>query len=135
MLASGQNAPVTHPSRRTIVSFHAHPDDEALLTAGTLAKAAAQGHRVVLVTATAGEVGLASSAFGTADTLAGHRLEELRRSAEAIGPNGSNCSGTPTRGCTGRWSRPVPPSRSPGPTWARQPRDWPPSSNRSRRTC
>ena len=67
------------------MSFHAHPDDEALLTAGTLAKAAAQGHRVVLVTATAGEVGLASSAFGTADVLAGHRLEELHRSAAAIG--------------------------------------------------
>jgi LmbE family N-acetylglucosaminyl deacetylase len=67
------------------VSFHAHPDDEALLTAGTLAKAAAQGHRVVLVTATAGEVGLASSAFGTADVLAGHRLAELHGSAEAIG--------------------------------------------------
>ena len=67
------------------MSFHAHPDDEALLTAGTLAKAAAQGHRVVLVTATAGEVGLAASSFGTADELAGHRLAELRRSAAAIG--------------------------------------------------
>ena len=67
------------------MSFHAHPDDEALLTAGTLAKAAAQGHRVVLVTATAGEVGLASSSFGTAEVLAGHRIAELHRSARAIG--------------------------------------------------
>ena len=41
----------------TLVCFHAHPDDEALLTAGTMAKAAAAGHRVVLVVATRGEVG------------------------------------------------------------------------------
>ncbi len=27
----------------TLVSFHAHPDDEALLTGGTLARAAAAG--------------------------------------------------------------------------------------------
>jgi LmbE family N-acetylglucosaminyl deacetylase len=76
-----QNALVT----ATIVSFHAHPDDEALLTAGTLARAAAAGHRVVLVTATAGEVGLASARFGSAAELAQHRLAELHRSAAAIG--------------------------------------------------
>lgn len=70
---------------RTIVSFHAHPDDEALLTAGTLARAAAQGHRVVLVTATAGEVGLAASEFGQGARLAARRLTELHRSADAIG--------------------------------------------------
>ena len=34
---------------RTLVAFHAHPDDEALLTAGTMARLAAEGHRVVLV--------------------------------------------------------------------------------------
>ena len=39
---------------RTLVAFHAHPDDEALLTAGTMARAAAEGHRVVLVLATDG---------------------------------------------------------------------------------
>lgn len=44
----------------TVVAFHAHPDDEALLTGGTLARAAAEGHRVVLVTATLGEAGLTS---------------------------------------------------------------------------
>ena len=35
----------------TLVAFHAHPDDESLLTGGTLALAAAAGHRVVLVVA------------------------------------------------------------------------------------
>lgn len=46
---------------RTLVFLHAHPDDEALLTAGTMARAAAEGHRVVLVVATAGEAGLAAA--------------------------------------------------------------------------
>jgi len=40
----------------TIVSFHAHPDDEAILCGGTLAKAASEGHRVVVVTATQSSV-------------------------------------------------------------------------------
>lgn len=69
----------------TIVSFHAHPDDEALLVAGTLARAAAEGHRVVIVAATAGDVGLAASTYGTGGTLAAHRLAELAESAAAIG--------------------------------------------------
>jgi LmbE family N-acetylglucosaminyl deacetylase len=67
------------------VSFHAHPDDEALLVAGTLARAAAAGHRVVLVTATDGGAGLAASRFGTDQQLAGHRMAELHASARAIG--------------------------------------------------
>ncbi len=41
----------------TLVSFHAHPDDEAIGCGGTLAKASADGHRVVVVTATRGEHG------------------------------------------------------------------------------
>lgn len=67
----------------TLVAFHAHPDDEALLTSGTLAKAAAEGHRVVLVVATDGALGLTS-----ADLQAGlgdRRLAELQRSATALG--------------------------------------------------
>ncbi|GAA1529083.1 PIG-L family deacetylase [Dactylosporangium maewongense] len=69
----------------TMVSFHAHPDDEALLTAGTLARAAAEGHRVVLVVATAGGAGLASSAVLAEGPLARRRLAELHASAEALG--------------------------------------------------
>ena len=46
----------------TIVAVNAHPDDEALLQAGTLAKAAAAGHRVVLAVATDGDQGLTSTA-------------------------------------------------------------------------
>ncbi|HEV7209336.1 MAG TPA: PIG-L family deacetylase [Mycobacteriales bacterium] len=67
---------------QTVVVFHAHPDDEALLTAGTMAKAASEGHRVVLVVATDGGAGL--SADAGAD-LAGRRRAELHASARALG--------------------------------------------------
>jgi LmbE family N-acetylglucosaminyl deacetylase len=68
----------------TMVAFHAHPDDEALLMAGTLARAAAEGHRVVLVVATAGEAGLVRGG-GTGPALASRRLAELEQSAAALG--------------------------------------------------
>ena len=70
---------------RTVVVFHAHPDDEALLTSGTMAKAAAAGHRVVLVVATDGALGLASDEFGTPEQLAQSRWQELLTSAQALG--------------------------------------------------
>lgn len=66
----------------TLVFVHAHPDDEALLTAGTMAKASAAGHRVVLVMATDGAAGLASSDISD---LAAVRERELSRSAQALG--------------------------------------------------
>ena len=71
----------------TVVSFHAHPDDEALLTAGTLARAAAEGHRVVLVCATDGALGLVAPEFpGSAGgELAERRRTELEGAATAIG--------------------------------------------------
>ncbi|TWP35975.1 PIG-L deacetylase family protein [Leekyejoonella antrihumi] len=71
--------------RRTLVIFHAHPDDEALLTAGTMAKTAAAGHRVVLVVATDGGLGLASEEFTHRGALGELRLAELDRSAAALG--------------------------------------------------
>lgn len=72
---------------RTLVVFHAHPDDEALLTAGTMARAAAAGHRVVLVVATDGALGQADeSTFGMkGDALAATRSRELAASARALG--------------------------------------------------
>lgn len=68
--------------RYTLVTFHAHPDDEALLTAGVMAKAADAGHRVVVVFATAGEAGDADpAAYGEGEALG----EERRAEAEAAG--------------------------------------------------
>lgn len=69
----------------TLVAFHAHPDDEALLTSGTMAKAAAAGHRVVLVVATDGGLGLAAGEFRDDGGLGRRRLTELRVSADALG--------------------------------------------------
>ena len=71
--------------RFTLVAFHAHPDDEALLTGGTLARAADEGHRVVLVTATAGGRGLAGHEDGSGEELAEVRSRELQESARALG--------------------------------------------------
>ncbi|MEO5981377.1 MAG: PIG-L family deacetylase [Pedococcus sp.] len=69
----------------TLVAFHAHPDDEALLTSGTMARAAAEGHRVVVVVATDGDLGLAADEFAADGRLGDRRLAELRESARALG--------------------------------------------------
>lgn len=68
-------------ARYTLVAFHAHPDDEALFTGGTLARLSAEGHRVVLVTATAGERGLTAGA----GDLGAVRRAELEASARVLG--------------------------------------------------
>lgn len=70
---------------RTLVAFHAHPDDEAFLTAGTMARAAAQGHRVVLVLATDGGAGLAADHLRRDGRLGERRLHEASVSAAALG--------------------------------------------------
>ena len=75
---------VTGLPPQTIVSFHAHPDDEALFTGGSLAQAAAAGHRVVLVVATRGEAGL-SDGTGQPDGLGARRWQEVEASAIALG--------------------------------------------------
>jgi LmbE family N-acetylglucosaminyl deacetylase len=57
----------------SILAIHAHPDDIETLGAGALALLAARGHRITLVTATAGEGGVASpiSACSTTTPRAG----------------------------------------------------------------
>ncbi len=70
---------------RTLVAFHAHPDDEALLTAGTMARAASEGQRVVLVLATDGGAGLAAEEWKHDGLLGDRRLDEARRSADVLG--------------------------------------------------
>ncbi|HEY6739496.1 MAG TPA: PIG-L family deacetylase [Actinopolymorphaceae bacterium] len=73
-----------HGAAKTCVFFHAHPDDEALYTSGTMARLAAEGHRVVLVVATAGDRGLAAEGAYASD-LGSARLSELEASARALG--------------------------------------------------
>ena len=70
----------------TIVSFHAHPDDEAIATGGTLARAASEGHRVILVVATHGEEGEVEDGFLAYDEkLHERRLEETHAAAMILG--------------------------------------------------
>jgi len=70
----------------TLVSFHAHPDDESIATGGTLARAAADGHRVVLVFGTRGECGEVAEGFlDEGEELGQRREREVRASAEVLG--------------------------------------------------
>ena len=92
--------------RWTVVFFHAHPDDEALLTGGTMARLAAEGHRVVLVTATAGELGMVSTDLLGSTSLADVRLDELRASADALGCARMIVLGYPDSGSEPRSSEP-----------------------------
>ncbi len=71
------------PLTRTLVFVHAHPDDEALLTAGTMARAVDEGQRVVLIVATNGAAGLSTSLVS--GELAQVRSAELEAAVQAIG--------------------------------------------------
>ncbi len=79
---------LTAPPRLLLV--HAHPDDETLWTGGTIARYAARGVQVVLVTCTLGEEGeviperLRGLASGQADQLGGYRVGELRSACTAL---------------------------------------------------
>ena len=69
----------------TLVCLHAHPDDECISTGGTMARAAEEGHRVVLVVATNGEHGEVPDDLGEEETLADRRRAETDASAEVLG--------------------------------------------------
>jgi LmbE family N-acetylglucosaminyl deacetylase len=72
--------------RGAVVFFHAHPDDEAIFTGGTMALLAAAGWRVVLVVATQGELG-APGPFAAPGpvALAEQRAAETLRAASVLG--------------------------------------------------
>ena len=91
--------------------LHAHPDDEALFTSGTMAKAAAAGHRVVLVLATDGGITRprrrTPMTHGDWDPL---RLAEAQASADALGVAKIEWLGYADSG-SGRSSNPTPSDR------------------------
>jgi N-acetyl-1-D-myo-inositol-2-amino-2-deoxy-alpha-D-glucopyranoside deacetylase len=69
------------PDRRlTLMTVHAHPDDETIGTGGTMAKAVRAGRRVVLVTCTRGELG--EIVVKELDTPDNHRRLGETRAAE-----------------------------------------------------
>jgi N-acetyl-1-D-myo-inositol-2-amino-2-deoxy-alpha-D-glucopyranoside deacetylase len=83
---------------------HAHPDDETIGTGATMAKYAAAGAHVTLITCTLGEEGevlvpdLAYLASDQTDALGPHRIEELNAACEALGVQDHRFLGGP-----GRW--------------------------------
>lgn len=96
------NDPLSNPSRPNVspradlsgfrvLVVHAHPDDEALFTGGTIAALRAAGAHVYLVTCTLGEEGevigkrLAHLVAHEADQLGGARLAELDAAASVLG--------------------------------------------------
>ncbi|MFD7921194.1 N-acetyl-1-D-myo-inositol-2-amino-2-deoxy-alpha-D-glucopyranoside deacetylase [Streptomyces sp. NPDC059740] len=78
------------PSRRLLL-VHAHPDDESINNGATMARYAAEGAHVTLVTCTRGEEGevippgLAHLTADREDTLGEHRVGELAAAMRALG--------------------------------------------------
>lgn len=93
----------------TLVTFHAHPDDEAIATGGTMALAAAAGHRVVLVVATRGELGEVADGFlDDGETLAQRRVKETHAAAELLGVSRVEFLGYTDSGMLGEATNDVP---------------------------
>jgi LmbE family N-acetylglucosaminyl deacetylase len=69
----------------TIVYCHAHPDDEASQTSGAMARASAEGHRVVVVFATNGDHGEVAADAREGESVADYRRREAAESARVIG--------------------------------------------------
>jgi N-acetyl-1-D-myo-inositol-2-amino-2-deoxy-alpha-D-glucopyranoside deacetylase len=73
---------------RSLLLVHAHPDDESIGTGATMAKYAAEGARVTLVTCTLGELGEIippDLRHLFPDELGQHRIVELDRACAALG--------------------------------------------------
>ncbi|MDX2853168.1 N-acetyl-1-D-myo-inositol-2-amino-2-deoxy-alpha-D-glucopyranoside deacetylase [Streptomyces sp. PA03-3a] len=90
------------PARRLLL-VHAHPDDESINNGATMAKYAAEGAHVTLVTCTLGEEGevippeLAHLAPGRDDTLGAHRTGELADAMVQLGVTDHRFLGGPGR--------------------------------------
>jgi N-acetyl-1-D-myo-inositol-2-amino-2-deoxy-alpha-D-glucopyranoside deacetylase len=96
----------TSPLPRTgqsILFVHAHPDDESINNGATMAKYAAEGARVTLVTCTLGELGevlvpeLAYLAADQEDRLGPHRITELAAAMRELGVTDFRFLGGPGR--------------------------------------
>jgi N-acetyl-1-D-myo-inositol-2-amino-2-deoxy-alpha-D-glucopyranoside deacetylase len=92
-----------HADGRRLLLVHAHPDDESIGTGATIARYAAEGAQVTLVTCTRGELGevippgLAHLATG-GDRLGEYRITELAAACAALGIGDQRFLGGP-----GRW--------------------------------
>ncbi len=88
----------------TLVCLHAHPDDESITTGGTIARAAAEGHRVVIVIATDGAHGEVPDDLAEGETLVDRRRAEAERSAAILGAHRLAWLGYHDSGMTG-WAQ------------------------------
>ena len=69
----------------TLMTVHAHPDDEAIGTGGVLARYAAEGVRTVLVCCTRGELGeIVDPTLAQPENLAAVREAELRAACSLL---------------------------------------------------
>ncbi|MER7109077.1 N-acetyl-1-D-myo-inositol-2-amino-2-deoxy-alpha-D-glucopyranoside deacetylase [Streptomyces sp. NPDC000229] len=90
------------PARRLLL-VHAHPDDESINNGTTMAKYAAEGAQVTLVTCTRGEEGevipphLAHLAPDREDRLGPHRVGELAAAMKELGVTDHRFLGGPGR--------------------------------------
>ena len=90
-------------SDRRLLVVHAHPDDETIGTGVTMAKYAAEGTQVTLVTCTLGEEGevlvpdLEHLAANQQDTLGQHRIGELAEAMQILGVDDHRFLGGPGR--------------------------------------
>jgi N-acetyl-1-D-myo-inositol-2-amino-2-deoxy-alpha-D-glucopyranoside deacetylase len=95
---------MTKPDARRLLLVHAHPDDESIGTGATMAKYAAEGAHVSLVTCTLGELGevippeLAHLAWDADGGLGEYRIGELAAACKALGVTDHRFLGGP-----GRW--------------------------------
>lgn len=86
---------------RRMLLVHAHPDDETIGTGATMARYAAEGVGVTLVTCTRGELGeilvpdLAHLAADRTDGLGTHRVGELGAAMKALGVTDHRFLGEP----------------------------------------
>lgn len=83
----------------TILGVWAHPDDEAYLSGGVMAAARAAGQRVVVVTATRGELGTPDPVLWPPARLAARRETELEVSLDTLGVDEHVILGHPDGGC------------------------------------
>ncbi|MFJ8541427.1 N-acetyl-1-D-myo-inositol-2-amino-2-deoxy-alpha-D-glucopyranoside deacetylase [Streptomyces sp. NPDC093586] len=87
------------PARRLLL-VHAHPDDESINNGATMARYAAEGAHVTLVTCTLGERGEVippGLAHLTGAALGGHRRGELAEAMRALGVDDVRLLGGPGR--------------------------------------
>jgi len=98
------DSPGAPGAARRLLLVHAHPDDESIGTGATMARYAAEGARVTLVTCTLGELGeiippsLAHLAADREDRLGEYRIGELAAACAELGVTDHRFLGGP-----GRW--------------------------------